>query len=101
MKPSKPAAPAGDPLSAAFAKNQPEIEGCFRDQAASASGTADVSVRFTIDKEGVVQRAELSPPDLAGAPLGQCILGVARKTRFPSQSAPATFRIPLRARKTP
>jgi serine/threonine protein kinase len=101
VKSSKPAAPAGDPLSAAFAKNQPEIEGCFRDKAASGGGAADVSVRFTIDKEGVVQRAELSPPDLAGAPLGLCILGVARKTHFPSQSAPATFRIPLRARKAP
>ena len=99
VKPSKPAAPSGDPLSAAFAKNQPEIEGCFRDNAASGGGASDVSVRFTIDKDGVVQRAELSPPDLAGAPLGQCILGVARKTRFPPQSAPATFRIPLRARK--
>ncbi len=101
VRSSKPPAPAGDPLSAAFAKNQPEIEGCFRDKAASGGGAADVSVRFTIDKDGVVQRAELSPPDLAGAPLGQCILSVARKTHFPSQSAPATFRIPLRARKAP
>jgi serine/threonine protein kinase len=101
VKLSKPPAAAGDPLSAAFAKNQPEIEGCFRENAATGGGAADVSVRFTIDKEGVVQRAELSPSDLAGAPLGQCILGVARKTHFPSQSAPATFRIPLRARKAP
>lgn len=101
VKPSKTAAPFADPLSAAFAKNQPEIEGCFRDKAASGGGASDVSVRFTIDKDGVVQRAELSPPDLAGGPLGQCILGVARKTRFPPQPAPATFRIPLRARKAP
>jgi hypothetical protein len=101
--PSKPAgkAPAGDPLSAAFAKNQPEIEGCFRDKAANVSGAPEVSVRFTIDKEGTVQRAELAPAELAGVPLGQCILAVARKTQFPAQAAPATFRIPLRARKAP
>jgi serine/threonine-protein kinase len=93
--------PAGDPLSAALAKNQPEIEACFRDKAANVTGTPEVSVRFTIDQEGTVQRAELSPAELASAPLGQCILGVARRTRFPAQSGPATFRIPLRARKVP
>ena len=97
-KPLKPA-PAGDPLSAAFAKNQPDIEACFRDK--GAGGTPEMSVRFTIDTEGVVQRAELSPPEVASSPLGSCIVGVARRTRFPAQAAPATFRIPLRARKAP
>ena len=98
-KPSKPA-PAGDPLSAAFAKNQPDIEACFASKGA-AGGTPDVSVRFSIDTEGVVQRAEVSPADVASSPLGACIAGVARRTRFPAQAAPATFRIPLRARKAP
>ena len=65
------------------------------------SGNPDVSVRLTIDREGVVQKAELSPAELAGLPLGQCILGVARRTHFPAQSAPATFRIPLRTRRVP
>ena len=95
-----PKAPAGDPLSAAFAKNQPDIEACFATKGA-AGGTPDVSVRFSIDTEGVVQRAEVSPADVASSPLGACIAGVARKTRFPAQAAPATFRIPLRARKAP
>jgi serine/threonine-protein kinase len=94
---SKPA-PAADPLSAALAKNQPAIEACFRDQA-NVTGAPEISVRFTIDRAGAVQRAELAPPELAGVPLGACILGVARGTRFPAESGPATFRIPLRARK--
>ena len=98
---AKPAAPAGDPLSAALAKRQPEIEACFQNNTANVSGTPEVSVRFTIDAEGVVQRAELSPSALAGVPLGQCILGVSRSTRFPRESGPATFRIPLRTRKVP
>ncbi len=92
---------SADSLSAALAKNQPEIERCFRDHAASVDGTPEVSVRFSIDREGVVQKAELSPAELGGVPLGQCILAVARRTRFPAQSAPATFRIPLRARRVP
>ncbi len=95
-----PKALAGDPLSAAFAKNQPDIEACFVTKGA-AGGTPDVSVRFTIDTEGVVQRAEVSPAEVASSPLGACIAGVGRRTRFPAQSAPATFRIPLRARKAP
>ncbi|MDB4996801.1 MAG: Endo,4-beta-xylanase precursor, partial [Myxococcaceae bacterium] len=82
-------------------KNQPAIEACFRDQAANVSGSPEISVRFTIDAAGAVQRAELSPPELANVPLGTCILGVARSTRFPAESGPATFRIPLRARKLP
>jgi serine/threonine-protein kinase len=92
---------AGDPLSAALAKNQPEIEGCFQSNASDLSGNPEVSVRFAIDTEGTVQRAEVFPSELASAPLGQCLLGVARKTKFPPQAAPATFRIPLRARKVP
>lgn len=100
VKSAKPA-PAGDPLSAAFAKKQPEIETCFRSDTGTG-GSPEISVRFTIDAAGVVQRAELTPADLAGAPLGQCILGVARRTQFPAQSSPSTsFRIPLRARRSP
>jgi serine/threonine protein kinase len=97
---AKPAA-GPDPLSAALAKNQPAIEACFRDQAANVSGAPEISVRFTIDRAGAVERAELSPPSLANVPLGTCILGVARSTRFPAESGPATFRIPLHARKLP
>jgi eukaryotic-like serine/threonine-protein kinase len=97
---AKPVAPSGDPLSAALAKNQGEIEACFRDKGSSAGGS-DVSVRISIDREGVVQRAEVLPAEVSGTPLGQCIAGVARKTKFPAQAAPATFRIPLRARRVP
>jgi serine/threonine protein kinase len=92
-------APAADPLSAALAKNQPEIEACFQNNTSSMTGNPEVSVRITIDTEGTVQRVELLPPELGGTPLGQCVIGVARRTRFPAQAAPATFRIPLRARK--
>lgn len=97
---TKPPAGGGDPLSAALAKNQPAIEACFRDQASSVAGSPEVSVRFTIDKVGAVQRAEVIPAELTGTPLGQCILAVARRTQFPAQTNPSTtFRIPLRARK--
>jgi len=91
---------AADPLSGALAKNQSAIEACFRDHAADLSGSPEVSVRFTIDKSGAVQKADLTPPDLGKQPLGECLLGIARATKFPPQNQPSTtFRIPLRARK--
>ena len=95
-KPPPPPKPS-DPLGAAFAKNQPAIEACFRD----SPGTGDeLSVRFSIDTSGVVQKAELIPADLANGPLGQCLLAVAKRTQFPPQNAPATFRIPLKTRRS-
>ena len=99
-KPDKPA-PGPDPLSAALAKNQPDIEACFRDKGANVSGSPEVSLRLTIDRAGAVQRAAILPPELTDLPLGQCILGVAKRTPFPADVGPATFRIPLRARKVP
>ncbi len=92
---------AGDPLSTAFAKTQPEFETCFQQQASGVSGSPEISFRFAIDTDGVVQKVEIAPAELGGVPLGQCILGVARKTKFPAQSAPTTFTISLRARVVP
>ena len=92
-----PVKPQQDPLAAAFAKQQPAIEGCFRDQASGV--TPEISIKFTIDKDGAVQKADMTPADVAGLPVGQCILGIAKQTRFPPQSGPITFSIPLRARR--
>jgi serine/threonine-protein kinase len=95
-----PTKPGLDPLSAAFAKNQPAIETCFQSNASAASSAPEIGVRFSIDKEGSVQKAELIPADLTSTPLGECILGIAKRTQFPAQAAPATFRIPLKARRS-
>lgn len=92
-----PGKPAQDPISGAFAKQGPAIEGCFRDNGNAV--TPDLSIKFQIDKEGSVQSATMTPADVASAPVGQCILGVAKQTKFPAQNAPITFSIPLRARR--
>jgi hypothetical protein len=57
-------------------------------------------VRFQIAATGAVQSAELIPAGMSGSPLGQCILGVARSTKFPASDAPVSFTIPITARKT-
>src|SRR5215472_9524706 len=91
------AAGSTDPLSAAFARKEPQIEGCFRDNAVDINGNPQLSVRFSVDRTGRVQQTELSPPELATTALGRCILDVARATTFPAQASPIAFRIPLRA----
>ncbi len=95
---SRPAA-GSDSLSAAFAKNQGRVEACFQHEVADLKGSPEISVRFSVDRDGRVQSAELLPSSVASLPLGQCILGVAQKTQFPPQSAPVTFRIPIRAHR--
>lgn len=69
------------------AKQQPAIESCFREQAAAVNGTPEISIKFSVDKDGVVQRADMSPADVASGPLGQCILGVAKQTQFAPERA--------------
>jgi serine/threonine protein kinase len=96
---AKPSTGGGDPLSSAFAKNQPES--CFREHAADVTGSPEVVMKFTIDKDGAVQHAELSPAALASTPLGACLVAIAKKTRFPAQPRDTTkFSIPLRAKKS-
>lgn len=87
-----------DPITAAFAKQQPAVEACFRDQASDVKGTPEIAIKFAVDKDGNVTHADMTPAELASAPAGQCVLGVAKQTHFPAQSAPINFTIPLRAR---
>lgn len=82
-------------LSGAFAQQKSEIEGCFASWLSDASGSPSVSIRFRVDTEGKVTSAEITPAALAGTPLGDCLLRTARGTRFPRQTAPISFRIPV------
>lgn len=90
-----------DALSAAFARQSGRIQACFAQHTENLSGSPRISIRFSIDRAGHVQRAELLPAALAPTPVGQCLLGVARSTEFGPRDAPATFRIPITARRTP
>lgn len=99
-------APAGrqpDPLTAAFAKNLPAVEACVNEQAAGVDGAPEITIRFQLDPAGVVQKVDLSPPAVASTPLGQCISGVAMRTKFPPQPQATKFSIPvsLKTRRAP
>jgi serine/threonine-protein kinase len=81
-----------------FHRRRRAVERCFTAHAASASGQPQLSVRFHVDAEGRVERAELVPAAVGETPLGQCLLEVARETDFGPQRGPLRFRIPIRVR---
>jgi eukaryotic-like serine/threonine-protein kinase len=85
-------------LASAFQRRQGAIQHCFTQNPDALAETQRISVRFEIDRNGHVVSSTLSPPSLAGQPLGACILGVARGTDFGPQSEAMSFVIPISAR---
>lgn len=93
------AAPGGAAaLSHQLARRQGALESCFERHAAELQGRPQINVAFDIDVSGRVTAAALTPPTLNETPLGQCLLAVARDTRFDKQPKPVRFSIPLSAR---
>jgi serine/threonine-protein kinase len=92
-----PPADRGAELARAFQRQEGKIQGCFQ-QHSTAGEAPSISVRFQIDASGAVQNAIVSPPSVAGTPLGQCIGGVARSTKFDAQPEAVSFSIPIAAR---
>jgi serine/threonine protein kinase len=85
-------------LSRQLAQRQGALEGCFERHAAELQGSPELSVAFDVDVSGRVTAAALTPPALTETQLGQCLLAIARETRFDKQPKPVRFSIPLRAR---
>ena len=85
-------------LSRQLGRRQGALESCFEQHAAELQGRPQISVAFDVDVSGRVTAAALTPPALTATPLGQCLLAVARETRFDKQPKPVRFSIPLSAR---
>ncbi len=88
----------GSSLASAFQRQEAAIQACYRQHAEGVEQPA-LSVRFQIDETGAVRSATVSPSAVGGAPLGQCITAIARKTAFGAQPEPISFSIPIAARK--
>jgi serine/threonine-protein kinase len=91
-------APTPASLSRAFARRNDELESCFDRHAAQLEGRPAISVEFRAERSGRVAAAKLSPSQLEGTPLGQCLLSVAKDTRFGPLERAQTFSIPIHAR---
>jgi eukaryotic-like serine/threonine-protein kinase len=84
-------------LSRALARREPELGACFESYAADVHGQPEIAIEFQVDARGNVVHAELVPRSLASSPLGRCLLGVARTTRFGPQEKATRFTIPIHA----
>jgi serine/threonine-protein kinase len=98
-QPAPDRGPAANPFSAALARHQGEIERCFNKTTTSIVGAPELAVAFDIDDRGAVSGAGLVPRDLEATELGECVLGIARRVRFPRQREPVRVTIPLRVRR--
>jgi eukaryotic-like serine/threonine-protein kinase len=100
-----PKPPASRPdaatLTREFKRHRPRVEACIHRHVDQIDRHPQISVRFEVNTAGKVTSAELSPPALAGTPLGTCILGVARSVPFSPVSKAVAFSIPITARRTP
>ena len=99
---AKPAA-AVDPesavLTSTFAREQPRVQRCFTSHAQSGDSSNEIVVEFHVASSGSVAKAVLAPAKLGGSALGNCLISVAKSTRFPRLTRGVTFRIPIQARE--
>lgn len=85
-------------LTQAFSRRASSVQGCFSKNAGALQGSPQISIRFEVSAAGAVNSASLSPTALAGTSVGQCLLGVARSTKFPAGEKSVAFSIPITAR---
>jgi serine/threonine protein kinase len=93
--------PDASTLTREFRRHQARVEKCIQEHPDQMDRYPQISVRFEVNSAGKVTAAELTPPALAGKPLGVCILGVARAVQFSPLSKAVAFSIPISARRTP
>lgn len=93
----KPSTPDASALTRALRKQRPRLEGCFIKHSVALEGHATTQLMFDLAADGTLTHVEVSPKLLAQTELGQCLLNVARTTRFPPQPRAVSFTIPLTA----
>ena len=80
-------------LRSTFARQNGAITGCFKQHPTTFEG--QISVRFHVDATGVVENAEVTPASVGSAPLGACLVGLAKRTTFGPQPKAIVFNLPL------
>ena len=84
-------------LTRTFSQRRGAIRQCA-DRFSETDGI-QVTLRFDVDTTGSVRAVALTPASAAGSPLGGCLLGVARGTRFGPLPRPMSFSIPIVVRR--
>ncbi len=82
-------------LTRAFGKQQSRIEACFVEHAQDRARLPQIQFEFTLEADGKLSAAEVTPASVASTPLGKCLKNVASQTEFPAPGRHLPFSIPL------
>ncbi len=96
---STPSPSAVDPYGAVLARHHAQIGRCFSATDTAIAGTPELSVSLQIDRRGAVTGASLTPGEIEATPVGECVLGIARRAHFGKQKHGVRISIPLRIRR--
>jgi len=88
-----------DILAQSFRGQRASIVKCVNTYPEEVARSPKLTLRLSLDSDGTVSHARLSPTELAGSSLSTCIEQSARALKFPKQASPIVFDIPLTARK--
>jgi hypothetical protein len=90
---------AAEALAQSFRAQRAGVVRCVNTFPREVEQSPKLSLRLSLDAQGAVSDAQLSPAQLAGTELSRCIESAARALRFPKQPGPIVFDVPLTARK--
>jgi hypothetical protein len=100
-KRDRPKKPDAQGLTQALRRQQTKLEGCFKQHSVELEGQPTMQLEFDVEPSGAIKRVAISPRALAGTALGECLLEVGQRTKFPEQPKAVSFAIPLTARRAP
>jgi len=93
--------PDAQGLTQALRRQQTKLEGCFKQHSVELEGQPTMQLEFDVEPSGAIRRVAISPRALASTALGECLLAIGQRTKFPEQPKAVSFAIPLTARRAP
>jgi hypothetical protein len=99
VKRASATADAAEALAQSFRAQRASVVRCVNTYPREVEQSPKLTLRLSLDVQGTVSAAQLSPAELADTPLSACIEGAARALKFPKQTGPIVFDVPLTARK--
>ncbi|HET8932763.1 MAG TPA: protein kinase [Polyangiales bacterium] len=96
---ARPATPDANELSRTFMRRQKLVQACFAKHASAQEQAVPLTLHFQVAATGLVENARIQPDALSQQPLGRCLIGVAKGTRFGALAKRVSFHIPITTEK--
>ena len=93
------ASDAAEALAQSFRAQRAGVVRCVNTYPSEVEQSPKLTLRLSLDAQGAVVDAQLSPVERSGTPFSSCVESAARALKFPKQAGPITFDVPLTARK--